>query len=82
MSEELYDTDRLCELAGVERPAFTNDQLDEIEAALSPKQKKVVNFLFGQCMKADPTMRAVDPKMLRCTIISRLSVLTYEEEDV
>lgn len=60
---------------------WDNDNFEKIQAALSPKQSKVVNFIFGQVMKADPSMKRADPKFLRRFIIQRLSEATYEEEE-
>ena len=49
---------------------------DEVDAALSPKQKKVVNSLMGQVMKA--TKGKADPELARRMIIKRLCEETFE----
>jgi Asp-tRNA(Asn)/Glu-tRNA(Gln) amidotransferase B subunit len=58
---------------------WDDESFAKVEAALTPKQLKVVNFLFGQCMKADPEMRKLDPKLVKRVLIEKLSVAAYEE---
>ena len=60
---------------------FDESEIDQLENALTPKQKKVVNFLFGQCMKSDPNAKKADPRLLRKVIIERLVLLTLEDEE-
>ena len=52
---------------------------DKLEAALSPKQKKVVNFMVGQVMKK--AGKNADPKIVRMLVVFKLSDVTYEEEE-
>lgn len=52
-----------------------------IEAVLTPKQLKVVNYMFGQIMKADQAMRKLDPKLVKRVLIEKLSTITFEPED-
>lgn len=59
---------------------WDDENFEKIQTALSPKQLKVVNFMFGQCMKADPEMKKAPPALLRRVIIQRLCEATYEEE--
>lgn len=39
---------------------------------LSKEQEKVVNYLYGQCLKRDASMRRVEPKLLRKLLIEKL----------
>ncbi len=58
---------------------MTDQEVQSVEDLLSPKQKKVVNFLFGQAVKANPAARNADPKVLRRIIIERLVVAAHEQ---
>lgn len=59
---------------------WDDESFAKVEAALTPKQLKVVNFMFGQVMKADLEMRKMPPALIKRVLIQRLSEATYEEE--
>lgn len=50
----------------------------DVEKALSPKQKKIVNFMLGKVMAQN---RSIDPQEAKLLIIKKLSIATYEEEE-
>ena len=54
-----------------------------LEATLTPKQLKVVNFMVGQTMGAckKKGMNGANPKLIRQMVIWKLAEATYEPEE-
>lgn len=57
---------------------WSEEDAAAVEAGLSDKQKKVVNFMVGQAMKNGA--KNFNPQLVRRMVIQKLSEATHEEQ--
>jgi Asp-tRNA(Asn)/Glu-tRNA(Gln) amidotransferase B subunit len=60
---------------------WSDEDAAAVEAGLSDKQKKVVNFMVGKTMgELKKNKLNYDPKLVRRMVIQKLAEATHEEE--